>query len=198
MTPHHNTITIIKKEDEPKEAKPLELNVIESDNRDLDEKTMAMNQGVEKGDPSNLKIPCMIGRKFIANANINLDLPMNVMSLAYYNAIRNQGYEHSGLTLDREKGLVTFTDGIKEVTFKTPYKDPEMDDLTSEGRDLFSSRVIFRDDDFRRGCERPSDLENGLYKDTDKLDSSYSWKIKRLDIEGSFEAEVRRTSEGVT
>ncbi|GKA32306.1 hypothetical protein Tco_0718673, partial [Tanacetum coccineum] len=35
---------------------------------------------IEKGDPSNLKIPCMIGCKFIANANIDLDSPMNVMS----------------------------------------------------------------------------------------------------------------------
>ncbi|GKB11262.1 hypothetical protein Tco_0845185 [Tanacetum coccineum] len=36
-------------------------------------------------------------RKFIANAYIDLDFPMNVMSLAYYNAIRNQEYEHRGL-----------------------------------------------------------------------------------------------------
>ncbi|GJT49410.1 hypothetical protein Tco_0975567 [Tanacetum coccineum] len=159
---------------------------------------------IEKRDPSNLKIPCMIQRIFIANAYIDLDLPMNVMSLAYYNAIRNKGYEHRGLNfvgvrkdmhvfvgnmshvmdftvlenveanidpslsqvvfgrpfvettkliLDRERGLITFTDGIKEVTFKTPYRDPEMDDLTSEGHDLLSSRVILSDDDFRRGCE---------------------------------------------
>ncbi|GJT61779.1 hypothetical protein Tco_1005312 [Tanacetum coccineum] len=35
--------------------------------------------------------------KFIANAYIDLNLPMNVMSLAYYNTIRSQGYEHKGL-----------------------------------------------------------------------------------------------------
>ncbi|GJY71650.1 hypothetical protein Tco_0475353 [Tanacetum coccineum] len=52
---------------------------------------------IEKGNPNNLKIPCMIWRKFIANAYIDLDLPMNVMSLAYYNSIRSQGYEHRGL-----------------------------------------------------------------------------------------------------
>ncbi|GJY13335.1 hypothetical protein Tco_0382644 [Tanacetum coccineum] len=189
---------------------------------------------IEKWDPSNLKVPCMIGRKFIANSYIDLDLPANVMSLAYYNTIRNQEYEHIGvnfvgigrdmhlfvgnmshvmdftilenveanidpslsqvvfsrlfmeitrLTLDRENGLITFTDEMKEVTFKTPYRDLEMDDLTSEGHDLLSSRVILSDDDFRRGCECPSDLENGFYKDIDKLDSSYSWKIERLDIE---------------
>ncbi|GKA22877.1 hypothetical protein Tco_0708839 [Tanacetum coccineum] len=71
-----------------------------------------------------------------------------------------------------------------------------MDDLTSEGHDLLSSRVILSDDDFRRGCELPSDLESGFYKDNDKLISSYSWKIERLDIEGPFAAEGRRISEG--
>ncbi|GKA68506.1 hypothetical protein Tco_0768423, partial [Tanacetum coccineum] len=110
----------------------------------------------------------MIGRKFIANVYIDLDSPMNVMSLAGYNAIINQGYEFMGqnfigigkdmhvfrgnmchvmdftilenieatidpnlspvvfgrpfveitkLILNREQGLITFTDGIKEVTF---------------------------------------------------------------------------------
>ncbi|GJS91553.1 reverse transcriptase domain-containing protein [Tanacetum coccineum] len=52
---------------------------------------------IEKWDPSNLKVPCMIGRKFIANSYIDLDLPANVMSLAYYNTIRNQEYEHIGV-----------------------------------------------------------------------------------------------------
>ncbi|GJX78422.1 hypothetical protein Tco_0326571 [Tanacetum coccineum] len=59
-----------------------------------------------------------------------------------------------------------------------------MDDLTSEG---------LSDDDFRRGCERPSDFKSGFYKDIDKLDSSYSWKIEKLDIKGSFKAKGRRT-----
>ncbi|GJT64735.1 hypothetical protein Tco_1016215 [Tanacetum coccineum] len=42
---------------------------------------------IEKGDPRNLKIPYMIGHKFTANAYIDIDLPMNIMSLAYYNSI---------------------------------------------------------------------------------------------------------------
>ncbi|GJX50076.1 hypothetical protein Tco_0276921 [Tanacetum coccineum] len=174
---------------------------------------------------------------------------MNVMSLAYYNAIMNQGYVHRGLNfvriekdmhvfvenmshvmdftvlenveanidpslsqvvfsrpflentkliLDREKGLITFTDGIKKVTFKTPYKDSEMDDLTSEGHELLSYRVILSNDDFRRGCESPLDLEKRFYKDINKLGSSYNWKIERLYLEGSFEAKSSRASEGVT
>ncbi|GJS47730.1 hypothetical protein Tco_0597851 [Tanacetum coccineum] len=48
--------------------------------------------------------------------------------------------EITKLIVDREQGLIIFTYGIKEVTFKTPYRDSEMDDLTSEGHDLLSSK----------------------------------------------------------
>ncbi|GJV11580.1 hypothetical protein Tco_1353121 [Tanacetum coccineum] len=51
---------------------------------------------IKKGDPRNLKIPCMIGHKFIANAYIDVELHMNIMSLAYYNSIRKNGYEYRG------------------------------------------------------------------------------------------------------
>ncbi|GJU93358.1 ribonuclease H-like domain-containing protein [Tanacetum coccineum] len=82
--------------------------------------------------------------------------------------------ETTKLVLDIEKGLITFPAGIREVTFKTPYRDSEMDDLTSEGHDLLSSRVILSDDDLIRGCESPLDLENGFYKGIDKLGPSYN------------------------
>ncbi|GKB57610.1 hypothetical protein Tco_0913796 [Tanacetum coccineum] len=191
----------------------------------------------------------MIGRKFIASAYIDLDLPMNIMSLAYYSAIRNQEYEHGGLNfveigkdmhvfvgnmshvmdftilenveanfdpslsqvvfgrpfvettkliLDKEKRSITFMDGIKEVTFKTPYIDSEIEDLASEGNDLMSSRVILSDDDFRRGCESQLDLEDIFYKDIDKLGLDYNWKIECLDLEGLLEANNSRTSKIVT
>ncbi|GKC50045.1 hypothetical protein Tco_1072790, partial [Tanacetum coccineum] len=51
---------------------------------------------IKKGDLRNLKIPCMIGHKFTANTYIDVDLPMNIMSLAYYNSIRKNGYEYMG------------------------------------------------------------------------------------------------------
>ncbi|GJR24476.1 hypothetical protein Tco_0973003 [Tanacetum coccineum] len=149
---------------------------------------------IKKGDPRNLKIPCMIGQKFIANAYIDVDLPMNIMSLAYYSSIRKNGYEYRGrnfvglgrdmhvfvgnmsyvidftvlenietnidpslsyvifgrpfieiacLAINRKHKLMTFMNGTKEITFKTPYKDPERRELSSEGHDLLSSRVIF-------------------------------------------------------
>ncbi|GJU93583.1 hypothetical protein Tco_1318339 [Tanacetum coccineum] len=80
-------------------------------------------------------------------------------------------------------GLITFTDGIKEVTFKTPYKDPGMEDLVSEGHDLLSSRVILSEDDYWRGCKKASDLENEFYTYVDKLDPLYKGEIDRIYLD---------------
>ncbi|GKE81911.1 hypothetical protein Tco_1551911, partial [Tanacetum coccineum] len=84
-------------------------------------------------------------------------------------------------------GLITFTDGIKEVTFKTPYKDPGMEDLVSEGHDLLSSRVILSEDDYWRGCKKASDLENEFYTYVDKLDPSYKREIVRIYLDEGCE-----------
>ncbi|GKD34027.1 hypothetical protein Tco_1249536 [Tanacetum coccineum] len=56
---------------------------------------------IKKGDSRNLKIPYMIGHKFTANAYIDADLPINIMSLAYYNSIRKNGYEYRGTNFVR-------------------------------------------------------------------------------------------------
>ncbi|GJT58186.1 MAK10-like protein [Tanacetum coccineum] len=76
---------------------------------------------------------------------------------------------------------MTFTDGTKEITFKTPYKDPERSELSSEGHGLLSSRVILSEDDYDRGCRKPSDLEDGFYRDTIKLGPEY---VTGMDDEG--------------
>ncbi|GJU67304.1 hypothetical protein Tco_1253563 [Tanacetum coccineum] len=53
--------------------------------------------------------------------------------------------ETACLAINRKYGLMTFTDGIKEITFKTPYKDPKRSELSSEGHELLSSRVILNE-----------------------------------------------------
>ncbi|GJZ74635.1 hypothetical protein Tco_0639100 [Tanacetum coccineum] len=73
-----------------------------------------------------------------------------------------------------------------EVTFKTPYKDLKMDDLTSERIELLSSRIILSDDDVRRECDRSWDLESGFYKDVEKLGPLYKRDVERLDLEIPF------------
>ncbi|GJU70792.1 hypothetical protein Tco_1262197 [Tanacetum coccineum] len=179
---------------------------------------------IKKGDLRNFKIPCMIGHKFTVNAYIDVDLPMNIMSLTYYNSIRKSGYEYRGrnfiglgrdmhvfvgnmsyvmdftilenietninpslshvvfgrpfveivcLAINRKHRLMTFTDGTIEITFKTPYKDPKRNELSSEGHDLSSSRIILSEYEYDRGCRKPSDLEDGFYRDTIKLAPEY-------------------------
>ncbi|GJW84931.1 hypothetical protein Tco_0158076 [Tanacetum coccineum] len=174
----------------------------------------------------------LIRRRFAANAYIDVDLPMKIMSLAYYNSIRRNGYEYTRrnfvglgkdmhifvgnmsyvmdftilesieanidpslsnvvfgrpfikiayLAINRKYGLMTFTYGITEITFKTPYKDPERSEMSGEGHDLLSSRVILSKDDYDRGCRKPSDLEDGFYRDTSKLGPEY---LIGMDYEG--------------
>ncbi|GKB15535.1 hypothetical protein Tco_0849458 [Tanacetum coccineum] len=157
---------------------------------------------IKKGDPRNLKIPCMIGHKFTANAYIDVDLPMNIMSLAYYNSIRKNGYEYRGrnfIGLGRDMHVfvgnmsyvIDFTilenietnidPSLSHITFKTPYKDPNRSKLSSEGHDLSPSRVILSEDDYDKGCRKPSDLEDRFYRDTIKLGPEY---LTRMDDEG--------------
>nr|GEV14909.1 retrovirus-related Pol polyprotein from transposon TNT 1-94 [Tanacetum cinerariifolium] len=81
----------------------------------------------------------------------------------------------------RKQGLMTFTDETEEITFKTPYKEPERSELSSEGHDLLSSRVILSEDDYERGCRKPSDLEEGFYRDIIKLGTEY---VIVMDDEG--------------
>nr|GEW37123.1 hypothetical protein [Tanacetum cinerariifolium] len=77
------------------------------------------------------------------------------------------------IDINRKHGLMTFTDITKEITFKTPYKDQEMSELSGEGHSLLSSRIILSKDDYDRGCRKPSDLEDGFYRDTIKLGPEY-------------------------
>nr|GEV10978.1 reverse transcriptase domain-containing protein [Tanacetum cinerariifolium] len=149
---------------------------------------------VKKGDPRNLKIPCMTGHKFIVNAYIDVDLPMNIMSLTFYNSIRNNIYEYRGrnfVGLGRDMHvfvgnmsyIIDFTilESIKTNIGPILSHDPERSKLSSECHDLLSSRVILSEDDYDRGCRKPSDLEDGFYRDTIKLELEYA---TRMDAKG--------------
>ncbi|GJY71850.1 hypothetical protein Tco_0475553 [Tanacetum coccineum] len=195
MKNDHNTIVEVE-EEVGERLSGSETVIKEGESRDIErdnpsdkvcrdaKEVEEVGEWIEKGYPSNQKIPCMIGRKFIDNAYINLDSPvMDFTILENIEANINPSLslvvfgwpfvEITKLILDREQGLITFMDGTKRVTYKTPYKDSEMDDLTSKGHDLLSSRVILSKDDYRRGYERANDLESGFYMDIDKLGPSY-------------------------
>ncbi|GKD26717.1 hypothetical protein Tco_1232931 [Tanacetum coccineum] len=154
---------------------------------------------IEKGDPSNLKIAFMIGHKFIANAYIDLDLPMNVMSLACYNAIRHHGYKIWGQNfIGIGRDMHVFVGNMSRVMDFTILKNIEdnINPSLSQGHDLLSFRVILSKDDCRRGCERASDLERGFYIGMDKLGPSYKEEIERVGFDASFEVDSSSSNEG--
>ncbi|GKC80428.1 hypothetical protein Tco_1131202 [Tanacetum coccineum] len=146
---------------------------------------------IKKGDLKNLKIPCMIGHKFTANAYINVDLPMNIMSLAYYNSIRKNGYEYRGINfVGLGRDVHVFVGNMSYVIDFTILEnietniDPSLSHkskFSSKGHDLLSSKVILNEDDYDRGCREPSDLEEGFYRDTIKLGLEY---LTGMDDEG--------------
>ncbi|GKD07485.1 hypothetical protein Tco_1187170, partial [Tanacetum coccineum] len=155
--------------------------------------SLIFNFRIEKGNPNNLKIPCMIRRKFIANAYIDLDLPMNVMFITYYNAIMIQGYEHRGLNyvgigMDMHVfvGNMSYVMDINILEKVKANIDPRLSQVVFSKPLVETTRVILSDDDVRRGCESPWDLESGFYKDIVKLGPLYrkdGTKIEMLDLE---------------
>ncbi|GJV30029.1 hypothetical protein Tco_1386477 [Tanacetum coccineum] len=146
-----NTITIISKKDEPREAGIIEPNATKKNDHntivEVEEKV------IEEGESHDIE-------------RDNLD---------------------DRVCRDTKEVEEEGEYGIKEVTFKTPYKDSEIDDLASEGHDLLSSRVILSEGDYRRGCKRASNLESGFYMDVDKLDLSYKDETDKINLDASSE-----------
>ncbi|GJY76490.1 hypothetical protein Tco_0481606 [Tanacetum coccineum] len=95
------------------------------------------------------------------------------------------------LAINRKYGLLTFTNGIKEITFKAPYKDPARSEFSSKGHDLLSFRIILSEDDYDRGCMKPSHLEDGFYRDTIKHGPEY---VTGMDNEGEVTLYLMRRS----
>ncbi|GJU22529.1 protein kinase-like domain, concanavalin A-like lectin/glucanase domain protein [Tanacetum coccineum] len=48
---------------------------------------------IRRGDPWSLKIPCVIGTVYTGHAYIDLQSPVNIMSRAYYNKIREKSFQ---------------------------------------------------------------------------------------------------------
>nr|GEW03741.1 ribonuclease H-like domain-containing protein [Tanacetum cinerariifolium] len=81
---------------------------------------------------------------------------------------------YESLIKEMPKCLMNYDFRIKkEIAFKTPYKDLEKSELSSEGHDLFSSRIILSEDDYDRGYMKSFDLEDRFYRDTIKLGPEY-------------------------
>nr|GEV16752.1 reverse transcriptase domain-containing protein [Tanacetum cinerariifolium] len=173
-----------------------EESIYESLIKEMPKCSLNYDDKIKKGDPRNLRIPRM-GKKFhrirkgharicrkyelryrfhhFGNIETNIDPSLSHVIFG------RPFIEIACLAINRKHGLMTFTDETKEITFKTPYKDPQRSKLFSEGHDLLSSRVKLSEDDYDRGCGKPSDLEEGFYRDTIKLGPEY---MTGMDDEG--------------
>ncbi|GKC75484.1 hypothetical protein Tco_1126258, partial [Tanacetum coccineum] len=147
-----------------------EESVNESLIKEIPKCSLSYDFRIKKGDPRNLKIHCIIGHKFIANAYIDIDLPMNIMSLNYYNSIRKNGYDYRGrnfVGLGRDMHI--FVGNMSYVIDFTILENIETNiDPSFE-------------DDYDRGCRKSSDLEDRFYRDTIKLGPEY---VTGMDDEG--------------
>ncbi|GKC26988.1 hypothetical protein Tco_1034282 [Tanacetum coccineum] len=54
---------------------------------------LTLEPKIKRGDPWSLKIPCVIGTVYTGHAYIDLQSPVNIMSHAYYNKIREKTFQ---------------------------------------------------------------------------------------------------------
>nr|GEV02442.1 zinc finger, CCHC-type [Tanacetum cinerariifolium] len=70
---------------------------------------------------------------FIILENIETNIDPSLSSVVFGRPF----VEIACLAINRKYGLMTFTDRIKEITFKTAYKDPEKSELSREGHIIY-------------------------------------------------------------
>ncbi|GJV75464.1 hypothetical protein Tco_1507048 [Tanacetum coccineum] len=54
---------------------------------------LTLEPKIRKGNPWSLKIPCVIGTVYTGHAYIDLQSPVNIMSRAYHNKIREKSFQ---------------------------------------------------------------------------------------------------------
>nr|GEW41695.1 hypothetical protein [Tanacetum cinerariifolium] len=205
-----NTITIVKKEERPRDKPPREHNGLtdiknlepswvndEIRDEEIRKNEEVGNEGewLDTEESLDLVATCEESVyesliKEMPRCSLNYDFrikkgdPRNIVGRSFI--------EEACLAINRKHGFMTFTNEII-VTFKTPYKDPERSDLTREGHDLLSSRVVLSEDDYDHRCRKPSDLENKFYKGTIELGPKYQTELNK-----SSSSERDKNHRGVT
>ncbi|GJU04951.1 hypothetical protein Tco_1121381 [Tanacetum coccineum] len=68
---------------------------------------------IRRGDPWSLKIPCVIGTIYMGHAYIDLQSPINIMSRAYYNKIKEKPFQAHFMILEDLGSIID--NGLSEV-----------------------------------------------------------------------------------
>ena len=76
---------------------------------------------------------------------------------------------------------MTFTDGIKTISYQTPFNAWDFREVDHDGLDKLGSQIILTDDDIRWGCKSTFELSCGFFKDVSKLSPKYSRDILELE-----------------
>ncbi|GKA33477.1 hypothetical protein Tco_0719906 [Tanacetum coccineum] len=154
---------------------------------------------IERGNPSNLKIPCNIGYMHIERAYINLDSPLNIVSRSCYNWIitarlapRKNPKSPSGLNIfmGRVKGMhifvgnftyvsdfmiiedirvVMLTNGNEEIAYKMPHKIEQYDSISNDEKENMKLVYLRNDEDKKKGVEYIMSKILGFYKECQEL-----------------------------
>ncbi|GJZ63027.1 MAK10-like protein [Tanacetum coccineum] len=118
---------------------------------------------IKKGDPRILKIPCMIGHKFTANAYIDVDLPMNIMmaKIAVGEGITRSVFGVKGVDLGEEEAPYWTTLGKRES-----YKPRPSSDGVGAQIPYYARKDFLLDCHLPREWEIARDAELNPFKDT--------------------------------
>ncbi|GJX27853.1 hypothetical protein Tco_0235932 [Tanacetum coccineum] len=89
--------------------------------------------------------------------------------------------EISNMTHDPPEGVVRFTNGNNEVTYKMRHKIEQYDSLSNLEKEQTKSVYLMNEEDKRRGVEYVMSTILGFYKECLKLRHEY---LTRMDDEG--------------
>ncbi|GJZ84301.1 hypothetical protein Tco_0649640 [Tanacetum coccineum] len=148
---------------------------------------------IERGNPSNLKIPCNIRHVYIERAYTDLDSPLNIMRNFTYvsdfmiiediSSVINPRVSHvvlgkpfveqSCMTYDSSLGVVRLTNGNEEITYKMPHKIEQYDSLSNDEKKNMKSVYLRNDEDKKKGVEYIMSKILGFYKECLELGPEY-------------------------
>nr|GEU30459.1 zinc finger, CCHC-type [Tanacetum cinerariifolium] len=153
---------------------------------------------IKKGDIRNLKIPCMIVFLEIVFNDLDLLEYSSSISLACRRTYDNHTAKDNLLTCLQHPS--SYTSGHLEVSESAACLEklhfPALLVMSKFSRICFlivilevpfseyfgfDMKIILSEDDYDRGCRKPSDLEEGFYRDTIKLGPKY---VTEMDDEG--------------
>ncbi|GJZ21579.1 hypothetical protein Tco_0558618 [Tanacetum coccineum] len=123
---------------------------------------------IERGNPSNLKIPCNIGHVHIERAYIDLDSPLNIMSRVkgMHIFVGNFTYVLDFMIIED----ISLVIDPREIAYKMPHKIEQYDSLSNDEKEIMKLVYLRNDEDKKKGVEYIMSKILGFYKECLELD----------------------------